>query len=294
MTTRSPHETTLSIEELETCACPLCGSQALGMGGYPFPPMAVRRCLDCGLWYLTPRLVEEAMRRRYLQSAYFTGGAESGYARNCTHYQAQEAALRQTFRRFLRIMAKADLVGGRLVEIGCGYGYFLDEAKPYFSSLSGTELNPDAATASRDLGHEVYTGGLETLAAGIARDKIISICVIEHIYSPIPFLQQLARSLAPGGWMIHATPLMDSFWLKIMGRRWPSFKIPEHVAFYDQAHLGELLRRAGAIEVRHLPYPHAFSLGSLAEKLGLALPKPLAERLVFLPSTMCAVAGRFS
>lgn len=286
--------TSLANQELEWPACPLCGARSCHGTGYSFPPLAVRRCADCGLWYLTPRLAERAMHHRYRQPAYFTGGGESGYVRACTSYAAQETALRLTFRHFLRRLAAVGLAGGSLLEIGCGYGYFLDEATPYFSRLTGTELNPEAAAAARRPGMEVVEGGIESLPLDWTFNTIISICVIEHIYEPRSFLRQLARSLVPGGWMIHATPLMDSPWLKLLGRRWPSFKVPEHVAFYDQAHLNELLQRAGALEIKAITYPHAFSLGAIAEKLGFSLPETLARRLIFLPGTMCAVAARFS
>ena len=58
-----------------------------------------------------------------------------------------------------------------------------------------------------------------------------------------------------------------------MGKQWPSFKIPEHVAYYDPNTLKKLMRRCRrAREIKILDYPHAFPFGLIAQKLGVRLP----------------------
>ena len=116
-----------SPDALEHPACPLCGSEERREDIYVFRPFAVARCQGCRLWYEYPRLAEPVMRASYADDAYFEGG-EAGYS----SYQAQEATLRPTFRRFLRELSHRGMTGGRLLEVGCAYGFFLDEAKGYF------------------------------------------------------------------------------------------------------------------------------------------------------------------
>ena len=88
-----------------------CGSIRRG----EHEPYKVTRCVECGLHYLYPRLIESAMQEVYRQSSYYEGGA-CGYAD--TSYTAQEFALRATFKRLLRNLAKRGLTGGDLLEIG--------------------------------------------------------------------------------------------------------------------------------------------------------------------------------
>jgi hypothetical protein len=77
-----------------------------------------------------------------------------------------------------------------------------------------------------------------------------------------------------------------------MGRRWPSFKVPEHVVYFDFDSLKKLLVNAGLSEVRALPYPHAFPMGLLAAKFGLSLPQVLARVNVWVPATTVAAYAR--
>src|SRR5213080_3648297 len=118
-----------TFAKLEYPACPLCGSDRRE---FPFclgGPYKIARCTGCGVHYLYPRLTETAIQDVYRQSSYYEGGA-CGYAD--TSYTAQESALRATFKRLLHNLADRRLTGGTLLEVGCGYGYLLDEARPYF------------------------------------------------------------------------------------------------------------------------------------------------------------------
>jgi hypothetical protein len=70
---------------LEYPACPMCGSDRRD---FPFrlsakgrirggerEPYGVARCIDCGLHYLYPRLIESAMQEVYRESPYYEDGA---------------------------------------------------------------------------------------------------------------------------------------------------------------------------------------------------------------------------
>lgn len=272
---------------LERPACPLCGSGERRENVYVFPPFAVARCRDCGLWYLHPRLAEESMRACYEDDAYFEGGT-AGYS----SYQAQESTLRPTFRRFLGELARRGMTGGRLLEVGCAYGFFLDEAKGFFDPRRGTDYSPAALEKARARADRVDLGGLDQLAPGELFDCIAVIHVIEHIYDPVGFLRQLAAHLAPGGSIVLATPDMGSFWRPLMRYRWPFFKVPEHVTFFDRRSLKKLLETSGLTDVQDLPYRSAFSFDLIGEKLHVRVPEHLRDRQLWLPATTIAAAGR--
>src|SRR5436189_3010018 len=144
--------------KLEYPACPVCGGD---QRHFPFrlhEPYRIACCEACGLHYLYPRLMEAAMQEVYRQSSYYEGGA-CGYAD--TSYTGQEAALRATFKRLLRNLSKRGLTGGDLLEIGCGFGYLLDEARLYFNRRVGTDFSAEAAVRARATDAEVFVGGVE-------------------------------------------------------------------------------------------------------------------------------------
>ncbi|PYJ61419.1 MAG: hypothetical protein DMF42_06435 [Verrucomicrobia bacterium] len=276
---------------LEYPACPLCQSDRRR---FPFPlhgPYSVARCIECGFHYLYPRLIESAMQEAYRQSSYYEGGA-CGYAD--TSYTAQESALRATFKRLLHNLAKRGLTGGDLLEVGCGYGYLLDEARSLFDRRVGTEFSAQGAEIARKTGAEVFVEGIEQVPAEPKFDCVIATQVIEHVYEPLTFVRQLANHTKPGGHVVIATPDIGGALRKAMGRRWPSFKAPEHVLYFDFRTLSALMHQAGLTNVRRLPYPHAFPLGLLTAKFGLTMPPLLARPKVWVPATTVAAYGRVS
>src|SRR5436190_1705782 len=80
---------------------------------------------------------------------------------------------------------KRQLTGGDLLEIGCGYGYLLEEARGFFRTRTGLEMSHDAAAIASRRADRVYEGGLEQLPAGEKFDCIIATHVIEHVYDPL-------------------------------------------------------------------------------------------------------------
>lgn len=275
--------------ETEITSCPLCGSSNDSII-HSFGELNVVSCRDCGLRYLNPRIRESAMRKRYEHMSYFSGGGTAGY----DDYHIQEVSLRLTFRRFLGNLRKAFPKFESLLEVGCGYGFFLDEARAFFPRRTGVELSAEAgATAEKASGAHVYIGDVSSLPPEMKDlDIIAMINVIEHVYEPIPLLVSLRERLTAEGVVVVATPDIGSFWYRIMRKRWPSFKIPEHVAFYNKKNLEELLHRAGFETIGAIPFPHAFPLGVITEKFGINLPPGPSARILWMPRVMLALAGR--
>ncbi len=280
--------TQLETESLETPVCALCGESAAAVA-YRFQrqPYRVVRCARCGHHYLSPRPTETAMIRLYSQDNYF-GGEQGGYA----NYRAQERALRLTFARLLRQLRARDLCGGRLLEVGCGLGFLLDEARAFYPKRHGTDFSPAAVALAASSADMVFLGGLEAIPAENRYDCIVSNHVIEHVYQPRAFVAGLMARLVPGGSLTLSTPDMGSWWRRSLGARWPSFKLPEHIHFFDRAGLGELLTAAGAIDIEAIPYPHAFPASLVAAKLGLSLSGRLGDLALWIPGTTLALTAR--
>lgn len=278
-----------AAEELEAAVCPLCGAPPAAAGAaFELPPYRVVPCRACDLWFLSPRRSEAAMLRAYQEESYFEGGEGPGYS----SYLAQEGTLRATFRQLLKAMHRRGMTGGRLLEVGCAYGFFLDEAREVFEHRAGTDYSQAAADRARRWADAVYLGGLAELPAGEAYDCVALIHVIEHIYHPRELVTGLLERVRPGGWVLLAAPDMGSFWRPLMGRRWPFYKLPEHVTYFTRRSLTALLTAAGCREVVPLPYASFFTGELIGEKLGLTLPGWLARRRIRLPATTVACAGR--
>lgn len=279
----------MADSDMETSLCPICKSSNMSII-HIFKPFKVVSCRNCDLIYLNPRFKESVMEKIYQKGKYFVEGGHAGY----TNYITQEQSLRITFRKFLNELKRRGMTSGRLLEVGCGYGYFLDEAKNFFSYSAGTELSAKARAIAQQLtGAEIFANDIALLPSHFKNfDIIILINVIEHIYTPLEFVKALKQRLKKGGKMVIATPDIGSLWYKLMKKKWPSFKIPEHVVFYTKKTLISLLDKAGFHNIEQIPFPHAFPLGLITSKLGIYLPESVCQKPVWLPGTMIALAAR--
>ena len=229
------------------------------------------------------------MHASYEDDAYFEGG-EAGYS----SYQAQEATLRPTFRRFLGELARRGMTGGRLLEVGCAYGFFLDEAKGFFDHRAGTDYSPGGPGTGPAAGPTASCWAAPSRSPpGEPFDCIACIHVIEHIYDPVGFLRTLAAHLRPGGWLRARHPRHGELLA-------PADALP--LALFQDPRARHLLRppdAAGAARaapastsVRPLPYASAFSLELIGEKLGRRCRDAWKDRQLWLPATTIAAAGR--
>lgn len=278
--------------QLEQTPCPLCGcADARRPGPAAFAPFAIARCAACGFHYLSPRLVEAQMHARYTEAAYYAA-PERAPATGYAAYADQERALRTSARRTLRRLRACGVRGERLLEVGCGYGYFLAEAAADFARRDATELAPEAIARARAHADRVFCGGLEQVPEGERYDLIVADQVIEHVYAPRAFTADLLSRLAPGGHLLLVTPDYASPWRRLLGARWPSYKIPEHVLYFDRRSLDRLLRDAGAREVRAFDCMYAFPLGLLLAQAGARAPAALAHTPIWVPRTEVACLAR--
>lgn len=276
---------------LEYTACPLCnGNESNSL--YAFPPFYVVRCKACGLFYLNPRLNESNILDYYARELYDEYSAGLGY-------EIQEPTLRMTFRRFLQNLHKRKLTGGRLLEIGCGSGFLIDEAKSYFSYRVATDMSPEAAKKAKTLADEVYCGDLSAVPKSVPLfDCVIAFSVIEHIYRPHAFIQEILERLSPHGKLVLATPNIDTLYYKILRKKWPFFIPPEHVCLYSPKTLSTLLEQNHLHDVDCFEPAHAWPLAAFIAKAKL---KSLARKMartslgkipIFMPKTIVCVVGK--
>ena len=271
----------------ETCNCPLCGHDSQKPSGFKQGDFSIVRCGECELYYLSPRLSQAAMEEHYANANYFEGG-DSGY----DSYASQEQPLRMTFRRLLENLSRQGMCGGSVLDVGCGYGYFLDEAANYFEWRGGTDYSAGALERARPRADQVFQGGIEAVPADLKFDCIVALHVVEHVYDPRSFVESLYARLKPGGHLLLAAPDMGSWWRPLMGKHWPSFKYPEHVVYYDKKTLAQLMTTVPLEDHKSIPYPHAFPLNLVLSKLRVPKLGILDRRAVWMPATTVAIAAR--
>ena len=102
--------------------------------------------------------------------------------------------------------ARSALPSGRVLDLGCGSGHGTATlAGPGRAVVGFDRVRPDRA--SRREGAHFVRGTLERLPLRPASfELIMSFQVIEHLEDPTPYLEAIARLLAPGGKALITTP----------------------------------------------------------------------------------------
>lgn len=190
------------------------------------------------------------------------------------HYLDEERGRRATARRLLDAIGR-HVPSGRLLDVGCGHGLLLDEARRRGYAVEGLELSEYAAAHAREvLGLPVRRRTVAHLAAEPEPPRYAAIVladVLEHLDDPLGAIDASARLLAPGGALCLVTPDPASRTALVAGARWWGF-LPAHTFLFPRRTLNELLERRGLDVIEDVPLVRSFSLrywmAGLAERGG--------------------------
>jgi SAM-dependent methyltransferase len=118
------------------------------------------------------------------------------------------------------------------LEIGCGPGLFLERTRGFFSYRVGLDFSEFALDSAKNWADKVVCGGVNRLEDGEEFDLIVGISVLEHIYDPHGFMCDVMAHLKNDGAALFVVPDFGGVWHRMLGVKWPSFKVPEHVVFF--------------------------------------------------------------
>ena len=179
-------------------------------------------------------------------------------------YLAEEAGRRVTARRLLDAIER-HAPRGRMLEVGCGHGLLLDEARARGWSVEGLELAAGSREHARSLGLDVRDQTLEE-ADGVYGAVVLA-DVLEHLDDPVAALRRIAGLLAPGGVTLIVTPDPASRTAKLAGPRWWGY-LPSHTYLIPHSTLRHLLRDAGLEPLEERHFWRTFSFGYWVAGLG--------------------------
>ena len=180
--------------------CDLCGSAEKTYikteDGYP-----ISRCRECSFIYVNriPQIENGKVIGEYYE------GSEREISESKHRYQRVSKFLVEEINRL-----HPDK--GRLLDVGCGYGFFMLEAKKNGWRVSGTELSHIAVNYAReklDLTDVFFTDLSDDEFLSGKFEAINLTNVLEHVPSPTKTLSDCKRHLADGGILMIRVPNMD-------------------------------------------------------------------------------------
>jgi 2-polyprenyl-3-methyl-5-hydroxy-6-metoxy-1,4-benzoquinol methylase len=217
--------------------CPACGadrpSPRFEKHGFHYVG-----CGDCGLVYISPCPVEQAL--------------EEGYEELAGEYYLDERrqaidTYAERHRRELDLLKRVG-ASGRLLDVGCSTGSFL-MAAPSIGLRDG--LGIDIAKQSVDLANQRGVRAVRgEFPAGVLKDQRFDVVTmwntLEHLPAPAAFLDEAFRVLEPGGWLAVSMPNFDSLSVALLGPKYRYIGVA-HLNYFSPSTLGRLLTRCGFI-----------------------------------------------
>ncbi len=234
---------------LDLKQCPICMSEAVvdefespttrnPADGYRWH---IWKCSACGHRFMNPQPTARELERFY-NSEYAPYSPDHGAegSDECVMQSARESG---SFRH-LPLPA-----GKRLLDVGCGAGYFLRIAKGLGAIAEGIEPSGYAAEQARHQGIEVFCGTAEEYAQksnGAKRFDIITLNhVLEHLLDPVATLATLKTLLNSEGIIWIAVPNGASWSFRRLRDHWHSLDVPYHVQHFSPSSLQHCGAKAG-------------------------------------------------
>lgn len=226
--------------ELETVhACNLCGSSELShkftRDGWQFCI-----CAQCGLGRTDPRPTMQSLSQFYGEDYWQRGYSGGQYTpEEVRHFLRRYGRRVKYLRRFKR--------KGRLLEIGTGFGFFLESARRRGYDVQGLEFSSWAAKQAR------LRFGLPVTDTSVADfhpengpyDLIVAWHVLEHLPDPMTTLCRIRKWLKGDGILAVEVPNFGSVDAERMGDKWEGWTAPHHLWHFTPQSLQAMLEKSG-------------------------------------------------
>lgn len=232
----------------------------------------VYKCADCGLGFLDPRPDQDELQELY-KNDYFSSHYDEGLKIDSPEMRrriSQEDHRIKFFRNLKR--------HGKVLDIGCGMGYFLYACRKHGYEVEGQDVSGDSASYVRsELKIPVTTGQIEEIdIKANSMDVITMWHSLEHTPDPRKHLKKAWNWLKPDGLLIVDVPNHEGTDAKKMWDRWNGWSLPYHLYHFTPDTLTDMLSQHGFRTVRTKDYHSQY----IKENLGKFPVVSLFARLI--------------
>ncbi len=231
-------EEILGAENFERVACPFCSSAEAER----FRTIAdIVKCGGCGIIYLRSRLNQSTQFALYQK-----------YAEGESHMSppsGKEEIVSSPLRRdgFLDELLEFVKPEGKLLDVGCGWGAFLDNARSRGFEVMGLEVTQNTIDyAKNNLGLDVSDKAITDIDCRPGTLQAITmIHSLEHLPAPKQAIDKSFELLRPGGVLCGIVPNIASFASEWLEDSWEWIDPLHHLVHFTPGSITEKLTEAG-------------------------------------------------
>lgn len=203
-------------------------------------------CMNCGLMRTNPRPSPETI------GAYYPNDY-GPYQTSDAPVTPSGAGFRRRMRRLLGLETRVvpDIPPGRMLEIGCANGAYMEQMRREGWLAEGIEFSEAIAQQAREKGFKVQAATVETAEAPSEPvDVVAAWMVLEHLHEPVNALSKVREWVKSDGYLIASVPDAGALERRIFGNRWYALQLPTHLYHYTPETIEAVLSAAGWEVVR--------------------------------------------
>jgi len=230
----------------------------------------ILRCLECNFIFQRPLPTETQLKDMYQEEALLDNPYFDGLKKN--YDQNNPAVL--VYKKELKFLA--DIIKpGKVLDIGCAYGVFLDIARNFGWQPYGIEISEKMADYARSqFNLPVIQGTIAETSYENNFFQLITLWdVIEHLSDPLGVLEKCYKALEKYGLILIFTININSLIAKLahLSSKAKTFLYDcQHINFFSYDTLSALLRKVGFKEI------------ILIEKLPIKLKRWHSKKIPFI------------
>lgn len=248
----------LSARDAKTCfngierinePCVACSSEDIEFQ-FDKSGFAYSTCKRCGTLYQTPRPLVEAYEQFYRNSVSSKYWADVFFP--AVAEVRRERIIQRRVGEIATICERHGVEIRRLIDVGAGYGIFLDEWQKKYPDTNSIAIEPSATLAEscRTKGFEVIESIVETVSGyDNFADLVVCFEVLEHVHDPLSFIETLKRMVSDNGILLVSTLCIDGFDLQVLGSSSSQISPPHHINFCSISGFEHLFNRAGFSDI---------------------------------------------
>lgn len=194
-------------------------------------------CKNCGLVYTYPQTSLSEL------GAFYEGNFYEHYKSPSPLEMTKWGALLHNIHKLKK--------GGRLLEVGCSIGNFLNIAKKYFEAYGVEVAQWSSKFARENYNLNVFTGTIQQRKfPDCTFDVVVASELIEHLHDPSKFVKEVRRVLRKDGLLVLTTGNIGSLMAKLKRKKWWYFAPKYHLYYFSPQTIRLLLDNEGFVILR--------------------------------------------
>ena len=227
--------------------CPWCGSEKTQIHLWikdeflTHEEFQIHECQKCGLLFTEPRPSKDKIGEYYKSEEYYSHQENKHGFIPKVYESVKSINLKHKYK-----IATKGIKAGKILDIGCGVGDFLNTMEKHDWECTGVEPSEEAKTIARKrIKANLYAPEEINQMPNASFDMITMWHVLEHVDDLKWQVEQSTRLIKPNGRIVIAVPNYKSYDAEYYKELWAAYDVPRHLNHFNKKSLSNIFKTNG-------------------------------------------------